>query len=118
MARNENMDTTMIHNFECTQCGSTDFSEARKKRVRCAHCCSLFKVVSDEPKLTISRGANVVFGKNANVEVRGDVEIEDGAHVEVQGKVSVLKGKKQQDFRLILIQTAIKGEHERGDKKE
>lgn len=94
----------MIKPYECTQCGSTDFEDSGSKRVRCAHCGSLFKVISDEPTLTIARGANVVFGKGANVEIHGDVEVEQGADVDVQGKVTLVKGKKKELFKLELIE--------------
>ena len=95
----------MIKPYECTQCGSTDFDDAGTKRVRCAHCGSLFEVLIGEPILTINKGANVIFGKNANVEIRGDVEIQDGAKVDIQGKITVVKGKKKQEFNLKLIQS-------------
>jgi uncharacterized Zn finger protein len=94
----------MIKPYECTQCGSTDFNDAGTRRVRCAHCGSLFEVLTDEPTLTINKGANVVFGKNANVKIRGDIEIQSGANVDLQGKVVVVKGNKKQEFKLNLIQ--------------
>jgi uncharacterized Zn finger protein len=93
----------MIKPYECTQCGSTDFDEAGPKRVRCTHCGSLFQLLTDEPSLVIRKGANVVFGKSAKVEIRGDVEIQPGAHVDVQGDVTMVKGKKKQRFVLKLI---------------
>jgi uncharacterized Zn finger protein len=93
----------MIKPYECTQCGSTDFEDADTRRVRCAHCGSLFEVLTNEPKLTINKGAHVVFGKNANVEIRGDIEIQDGANVDVQGKIVVLKGNEKRNFNLKLI---------------
>jgi DNA-directed RNA polymerase subunit RPC12/RpoP len=93
----------MIKLYECTQCGGTDFEDVAAKRVRCTHCGSLFKVLTNEPSVVINKGANVVFGKNANVEIRGDMAIENGANVDIQGKVTVLKGKKQQQFKLELI---------------
>jgi DNA-directed RNA polymerase subunit RPC12/RpoP len=93
----------MIKPYECTQCGSTEFEDLGGRRVRCSHCGSLFQVLTDEPRVVISKGANVVFGKTANVEVRGDMEVEDGARVEIEGKVTVLKGKQQREFKLKLI---------------
>ena len=90
--------------FECTQCGSTDFEEAGSRQVRCSHCRSLYRVITDEPKLTILKGANVVFGKNANVEIHGDVEIQDGADVDIQGKIMLVKGKQKRIFRLELLE--------------
>jgi predicted nucleic acid-binding Zn-ribbon protein len=95
----------MIKPYECTQCGATDFEDVRAKRVRCIHCGSLFQLLTTEPTLVINKGANVVFGKHANVEVRGDIDIQDGAKVDIQGKVTVLKGNKQQKFKLKLIQS-------------
>lgn len=100
----------MITAFECTQCGSTDFVELAGRKVRCAHCASLFQVISNQPTLVINKGANVVFGKNANVEVRGDIEVHDGAHVEVQGKVTVLEGKEKRFFQLKLIKGGKTGQ--------
>lgn len=94
--------------YECSQCGSTDFEDTAKRRVRCTHCGSLFEVLTDEPKLTISKGANVTFGKNAKVEIRGDVEIEDGANVDVQGDITLMKGKKKQKFKLKLVESGKK----------
>ena len=94
----------MIETYECTQCGSTNFEDAGKQRVRCSHCGSLFQLIVDEPTLTIGKGANVTFGKNADVEVRGDIEIQDGANVDIQGKVTVLNGKKKKKFTLKLIE--------------
>ncbi len=85
----------MIKLYECSQCGSTDFDDAGPKRARCAHCDSLYEVLTNEPKLVINKGAKVVFGKNANVEIRGDVEIHDGADVDIQGKVILVKGKTE-----------------------
>jgi uncharacterized Zn finger protein len=99
----------MIKPYECSQCGSTDFNDAGTRRVRCAHCGSLFEVLTGEPTLIINKGAKVIFGRNANVEVRGDVEIQSGANVDIQGKITVLKGNKKQNFQLKLIQPGDKG---------
>ena len=98
----------MIKPYECTQCGSTDFEEAGVKRVRCTHCGSLFRLMTNEPSVVINKGAKVVFGRHANVEIRGDLDVQGGANVDIQGKVTVLKGKKQQEFKLELIQTGKK----------
>jgi DNA-directed RNA polymerase subunit RPC12/RpoP len=90
--------------YECTQCGSTNYEQVGPKRVRCAHCGSLFRVLTDEPTLVISKGANVHFGKTADVEIRGDLDIEDGAEVNIEGKVTVRKGGQQRLFKLELIE--------------
>lgn len=94
----------MIKPYECTQCGSTDFEDVEKGRVRCSHCGSLFQVLTKEPKVVINKGANVVFGRNANVEICGDIDIESGADVDIQGKVTVLSDGKKQQFTLKKIE--------------
>jgi len=99
----------MIKPYECTQCGSTDFEDDGAKRVRCTHCGSLFRLLTGEPTLVINKGAKVVFGKNANVEVRGDIDVQSGANVDIQGKVTVLKGNKKQEFSLKLLQAGDPG---------
>lgn len=93
-----------METYECTQCGSTNFEDAGKQRVRCSHCSSLFQLITDEPTLTIGKGANVTFGRNADVEVHGDIDIQDGARVDIQGNVTVLKGNKKTKFTLKLIE--------------
>jgi len=94
----------MIKPYECTQCGSTSFEDISSKRVRCTHCGSLFQLLTRDPSLVIKKGANVTFGKNAQVEIHGDVEIDQGAKVDIQGKVELVRGGKKQVFELILIQ--------------
>jgi hypothetical protein len=93
----------MIKPYECTQCGSTDFEDAGAKRVRCTHCGSLFQLLTGDPALVINKGAKVVFGRHANVEIRGDIDVQSGANVDIQGKVTVLKGKQKQIFSLKLL---------------
>lgn len=93
----------MISSFECMQCGSTEFIEVGARRVDCAYCKSQYKLITKEPFLVINKGANVIFGTNAEVEIRGDIEVQSGANVELLGKVTVLQGNKKQDFRLKLI---------------
>jgi DNA-directed RNA polymerase subunit RPC12/RpoP len=92
----------MIKPYECTQCGSTDFEDVSAERVRCAHCGSLFRVLTDAPGIVIRRGANVTFGADAKVEIRGSMEIESGASVDIEGDVTVVKGKgkRKRRFRL------------------
>ncbi len=93
----------MIKIYECTQCGSTDFEELSGRRVRCVHCGSLFQLMTSEPRVVINKGANVVFGKKSNVEIRGDLEIQTGAHVDIQGTVTVVRGNEKQKFGLKLL---------------
>jgi len=93
----------MISSFECAQCGSTEFIEVGARRVDCAYCKSQYQLITKEPVLVINKGANVIFGKNADVEIRGDIEVQSGANVDIQGKVTVHDGNKKQDFQLTLI---------------
>ena len=93
----------MITAFECSQCGATEFEEVKTRQVKCTHCGSLFQVVTNAPVVVIDKGANVVFGKNANVEIRGDIEVENGANVEILGKVTVLEGNQKKELHLKLI---------------
>jgi hypothetical protein len=86
--------------YECTQCGATDFEALAAARVRCAYCGSLFERIEAAPKLTIRKGANVVFGPHAQVEVRGGVEIEPGARVDIQGRVVLVGGEKVPGLQL------------------
>jgi hypothetical protein len=94
----------MIKPYECTQCGGTEFEDVGTKRVRCAHCGSLFEVLTNEAFLTIEKDANVIFGKNADVEIQGDVDIQAGAKVDFEGKVSMLKGNQKRQFSLKLVE--------------
>jgi len=94
----------MIKPYECTQCGSTNFEDVSGKRVRCSYCGSLFQLLTNDPTLVINKGANVTFGKNAKVEIHGDIEVEDGANVDILGKVEVMRGGKKQEFSLKLIE--------------
>jgi uncharacterized Zn finger protein len=105
----------MIKSYECTQCGSTDFIDESNKRVRCSHCGSLFAVLTNDPTLIINKGARVVFGKSANVEIHGDLEVQDGANVDIQGKVILMKGNKQQAFQLKLVE---KGQRSTSDQSK
>jgi hypothetical protein len=93
----------MIKPYECTQCGSTDFEDLDSTRVRCTHCGSLFRLTAGGPTVSIRKGAKVTFGRDAKVEIRGGMEIQDGADVDIQGDVTVWKKGKKQAFPLELI---------------
>ena len=104
----------MIKPYKCTQCGSTNFEDVGVKRVVCSHCGSLFRVLTNEPSVVINKGAKVVFGRNANVEIRGDLDVLSGANVDIQGKVTVLKGGKKQVFSLKLLK---EGDDQKSNKR-
>ncbi len=90
-----------IRNFSCSQCGSTDFKEENRNRFRCVYCTSLYQTEDQDernrPNITIKKGAHVVFGKNADVRMKGGMEIEGGAHVTILGKITIVtKGRDEQ----------------------
>jgi hypothetical protein len=80
--------------FQCTQCGAGDMIREGNGFVRCRYCHSLYRI-PEQPRekggLVISSGANVVFGKNSNVVVKGGVSVHDGAHVEFLGKLEIIE---------------------------
>lgn len=70
----------------CGHCGGVDLQWTSDTDVTCRHCRTRYrKVPKAQPKVVIRKGANVVFGKNAKVTVRGGMEIENGANVRVDG---------------------------------
>ncbi len=83
-----------IKNFKCPQCGSSDFNKEEKRRMRCAYCFSLFETSEDSITrggVIIKKGAKVTFGKNAKVIIRGGLEIEDGAEVNIMGTLTLIE---------------------------
>jgi hypothetical protein len=101
----------MEKGFECTQCGSTKFDDLDKERIRCSFCGSIYPVFSNEPSIIIRKGANVIFGKNSKVELKGSVEIQEGAKVEIRGQMTSGTSKKKQEF------TTKKADHSKSEKK-
>ena len=92
----------MIEPCECSQCGSADFKKEGEEFLRCVHCNSLYRMVTpvdEKPKVIIANGANVVFGKNSNVTVKGKILVEKGAHVEFLGKLDIVEQGKQEDIQ-------------------
>jgi DNA-directed RNA polymerase subunit RPC12/RpoP len=96
--------TMKIKNFVCTQCGAKDFVEEGPDKLRCKYCESLF-FMQDETKksssggVTIKKGAKVTFGKNANVTIRGKLEIEDGAEVEFNGTITLVEKSSEEKIK-------------------
>lgn len=94
----------MTTKCQCSQCGSTDFKKEGDKFLRCAHCNSLFKMQSQEmenssPKVVIKGGANVVFGKNSNVTIKGGLLIEKGANVEFLGQLDIVEKASEEKVK-------------------
>lgn len=72
----------------CGHCGSSKLTWANDTEVTCDHCGSRYrKVPRAEPRVVIMKGANVVFGKNAKVTVKGGMEIQEGANVRIDGEL-------------------------------
>jgi len=78
---------------QCSQCGASAFERRNDGFIVCSYCYSVYKLQSDprESSLVIKKGAHVVIGKSANVSVRGDIEIEAGADVRVDGKLEIIE---------------------------
>lgn len=77
--------------FTCSQCGSPELEYSKEGMLRCPFCGSVYGYSVKKPAVIINRGANVVFGKGANVVIKGGLEIESGANVKIDGKITLLK---------------------------
>ena len=96
---------------ECTQCGSTRFEREGEAFLRCSYCQSLYELAgkkSKGPAVVIRKGANVVIGKNADVVVRGGLEIESGANVQMLGKLTLVE--RGSDEMIQQARLRLKGE--------
>lgn len=72
----------------CGHCGGMDLEWTSAEDVTCRHCKTRYrKVPKAEPRVVVHRGANVTFGPNAKVKIRGGLEIEEGANVRVEGEL-------------------------------
>lgn len=94
----------MATKCQCTQCGSTDFKKESEDFLRCAHCNSLYKMhppeaLNSSPKVVIKGGANVVFGKNSNVTIKGGMLIEKGANVEFLGTLDIIEKASEEKIK-------------------
>ncbi len=99
-----------IKNFKCPQCGSSDFNRQKDNLVRCAYCGSLYEVperfFANRGNVVIQNGAKVTFGKNANVLIHGSLEIENGAEVDILGKITLVE--KGDDKKIELARKKLK----------
>lgn len=77
--------------FSCSQCGAPDLEWSGSGKLRCPYCGSLYACKIQTPTVVIGKGASVVIGKSARVTIRGGVEINDGARVQVDGEVTLLE---------------------------
>ena len=83
-----------LKKYECSQCGSHEFEELDGNKVKCSYCSTIYRITESKentPKIIIGKGANVVFGKNSNVTIKGGVEIKEGANVQFLGKLDILE---------------------------
>lgn len=72
----------------CGSCGSSDLTWTTETDVECGHCHTRYRrVPKAAPRVVIQKGANVVFGPNAKVVVRGGMEIQPGANVQIDGEL-------------------------------
>ena len=80
-------------NYLCSQCGAKDFTEEGKDKLRCSYCTSLFFIQNSDKDfgVTIQKGAKVEFKSTANVVILGKLEIEDGAEVKFDGKITLIE---------------------------
>jgi ribosomal protein L37AE/L43A len=78
---------------QCSQCGATDFDKRSDGFIECRYCHSVYKMQAEKTasSLIIQKGANVVIGQNARVSVRGGMEIEAGANVEILGRLEIIE---------------------------
>jgi len=84
-----------IEPFRCVHCGATRFQEDAEGLLHCSYCRSTYRRKADDaPRLVIAAGANVVIGRAARVRVDGDVRVEQGAYLEVQGELQLVSRAK------------------------
>lgn len=90
---------------QCSQCGATDFDRRNDELVSCAYCHSVYKLKADprESNIIISKGANIVIGKSANVIIKGNIEIESGAKIDILGRLEIVEAA---DVEAILLAKA------------
>lgn len=79
----------MLEIITCQQCGSSSFEDAGPYQIECAHCGTKYKKTSEDPAVIISKGANIIIRETAKVEIKGDLEIQAGANLDIQGQVVI-----------------------------
>ena len=87
---------------QCSQCGATELEEEGENYLRCTHCRSLFKMQppqSSNSGVIIKKGGNVILGENSHVVIKGSLHIEDGANVQVLGKLEIIEKGSNEDIQ-------------------
>jgi DNA-directed RNA polymerase subunit RPC12/RpoP len=79
--------------YKCSQCGAKNFEEEDADKLRCVYCESLFFIekASEDFGVTIVKGAKIVFKPTADVTILGKLDIEEGADVQFDGKIKLIK---------------------------
>ncbi len=87
--------------FKCSQCGAKDFREEGKDKLRCNYCESLFFIENrnDGFGVTIQKGADVTFEPTADVTIHGYLDIEEGAEVVFDGKVTLIERGSEEKIK-------------------
>jgi hypothetical protein len=75
----------------CSECGSPTLVEISPGQLQCHYCSAVFRAPRLEgASVRIAKGANVIFGKNAHVIIKGGLQIDDGAQVAIEGELTIL----------------------------
>jgi len=77
--------------FTCSQCGAPELERSGEGKLQCPFCGSLYSYSVRSPTVVIRKGANVIIGRKARVTIKGGVEIQEGARVQVDGEITLLE---------------------------
>ncbi|MBC8043139.1 MAG: hypothetical protein IAF08_06815 [Rhizobacter sp.] len=86
--------TAALKKFQCAQCGATGYELQPGDKVKCTYCNTVYQAPTpskEKPTMFIKKGANVVFGANSVVSVKGGIHIEDGAEVSFLGRLEIIE---------------------------
>lgn len=100
--------------FSCSQCGGPDLERSGEGKLRCPYCGSLYGYDVKGPSVVIRKGANVVFGRNARVVIRGGLEIEDEADVRIEGEITLLERAPEKDVTAARLRLLERGRTDGG----
>jgi hypothetical protein len=91
-----------LEKFECPQCGAGDYETLTDNKIKCSYCGTVFKVKDEparKPKVTIKKGANVIFGGKSNVTIKGGVSIEEIANISFLGKLEIVEKDDEEKIK-------------------